>query len=209
MVAALNNWWPDGQIWRTTDAGKTWSPFWAWQAYPDLNRFYKFDDSLAPWLGPDFTISTLDKQLGWWIEALSIDPFDSNHWLYGTGATIYGGRDLLNWDTTHNVTLKSLADGVEETAVQSLISPPSGPSLVSALGDIGGEVKVHEDQRSDSLRTLGFIHSDLTKVPQASFNPVWTTTIDLDFAGNKPASMVRIGNSNGRVFSFKPKKYFC
>ncbi len=72
------------------------------------------------------------------MEALVIDPFDSNHWLYGTGATIYGGHDLLQWDSVRNVTLKSLADGIEETSVQSLISPPTGPHLISALGDIQG-----------------------------------------------------------------------
>lgn len=73
------------------------------------------------------------------MESLVIDPFDSNHWLYGTGATIYGGHDLLKWDSAHNVTLKSLADGIEETSVQGLISPPTGPSLISALGDIQGK----------------------------------------------------------------------
>lgn len=140
IVAALNCWWPDGQIWRTTDGGQTWSPFWAWQAYPVLNRFYAYDDSLAPWLGPDYTISSLDKQLGWWIEALAIDPFDSDHWLYGTGETVYGGHDLRKWDTTHNVTLKSLADGIEEDAVQGLISPPVGAHLLSAVGDNGGKL---------------------------------------------------------------------
>jgi xyloglucan-specific exo-beta-1,4-glucanase len=72
------------------------------------------------------------------MEGLAIDPFDSNHWLYGTGATIYGGHDLLQWDTTHNVTIKSLADGIEETSIQNLISPPSGPVLLSAVGDIQG-----------------------------------------------------------------------
>lgn len=60
--------------------------------------------------------------------------------LYGTGMTIYGGRDLLKWDTTHNVTLKSLADGIEETAILGLISPPSGPPLLSAVGDLGGHL---------------------------------------------------------------------
>lgn len=34
-----------------------------------------------------------------WNVALVIDPFDSNHWLYGTGATIYGGHDLLEVNT--------------------------------------------------------------------------------------------------------------
>ena len=78
-------------------------------------------------------------QIGWMMEGLVIDPFDSNHWLYGTGETIYGGHDLLKWDSaTRNVTLKSLADGVEETSVQGLISPPSGPPLISAIGDVDG-----------------------------------------------------------------------
>ena len=72
------------------------------------------------------------------MEGLSIDPFDSNHWLYGTGETIYGGHDLLNWDSIHNVTIESLADGVEETSVQGLISPPAGAHLISAIGDVGG-----------------------------------------------------------------------
>jgi xyloglucan-specific exo-beta-1,4-glucanase len=139
MVAALNCWWPDGQIWRTTDSGKTWSPLWAWEAYPVINRYYTYDDSLAPWIGPDYTDPAIETQIGWWMEALAIDPFDSNHWLYATGRTVYGGHDLLKWDTTHNVTLKSLADGVEEDAVLGLISPPSGAHLLSAVGDNGGE----------------------------------------------------------------------
>ena len=65
----------------------------------------------------DFTL-----QLGWMIESLEIDPFDSDHWLYGTGETIYGGHDLTKWDTVHNVTIQSLADGIEEFAVQDLKS---------------------------------------------------------------------------------------
>lgn len=42
------------------------------------------------------------------------------------------------WDLKHNVSVSSLADGLEETAVLGLISPHSGPPLVSAVGDIGG-----------------------------------------------------------------------
>ncbi len=74
--------------------------------------------------------------------ALAIDPFDSNHWLYGTGATIYGSHDLKKWDTVHNVTLKMLADGIEETSVRGLISPPTGPHLLSGVADIAGMIFV-------------------------------------------------------------------
>ncbi|RDB29593.1 Xyloglucanase [Hypsizygus marmoreus] len=181
MVAALNSWWPDGQIFRSTDSGTTWSPFWAWGVYPALNKHYSYSNSLAPWLGPNYVDTTAgNKQIGWMMESLVIDPLDSNHWLYGTGATIQGGRDLLKWDTAHNVSLKSLADGIEETAIQGLISPPSGPSLLSAVGDIGG-----------------FVHTSLTTAPKTSFiNPTWATSADIDFAGNKPTNIVRIGTGD-------------
>ncbi|KAI8995567.1 hypothetical protein BD414DRAFT_479908 [Trametes punicea] len=181
MVAALNSWWPDGQIFRSTDSGKTWTGLWEWQSYPILNRYYTYDDSLAPWIGPNETTSDLILQIGWMMEGLSIDPFDSNHWLYGTGETIYGGHDLLKWDSgpSRNVTLKSLADGVEETSVQGLISPPVGAHLISAIGDVDG-----------------FVHTDLDSPPLVSFsNPSYSSSSDIDYAGNVPTTIVRIGTT--------------
>ncbi|KAG8736385.1 hypothetical protein FRC10_009388 [Ceratobasidium sp. 414] len=152
MVAALNSWYPDSQVFRSNNSGATWTRLWEWAAYPDI--------------------------IGWMMESLSIDPFDSNHWLYGTGATIFGGRDLTKWDTVHNITLKSLADGLEETSVQALISPTSGPNLLSGVGDIGG-----------------FVHSSFTVAPKYAYlNPHYNTIPDLDYAGLKPATVVRIGN---------------
>ncbi|KAF8912846.1 hypothetical protein CPB84DRAFT_1700334 [Gymnopilus junonius] len=181
MVAALNSWWPDGQIFRSTDSGATWTALWVWGNYPTLIKHYGYSDSLAPWLGPNgLDTNPGDKQIGWMMEALVIDPFDSNHWLYGTGATLYGGHNLLQWDSAYNVSISSLADGIEETSVQSLISPPTGPSLLSAVGDIGG-----------------FQHLSLTKAPATGFvNPTWTTTVDLDYAGKVPTNIVRIGNGD-------------
>ncbi|KAI5121827.1 hypothetical protein M0805_003261 [Coniferiporia weirii] len=181
MVAALNSWWPDGQIFRSNDSGTTWSPLWSWASYPNINKWYKYDDSLAPWLGPDYDVTTLGTlQIGWMMEFIAIDPFDSDHWLYGTGSTVYGGRDLTTWDTTHNVTLKSLADGMEETAIQALLSPPTGPNLLSAMLDLEG-----------------FVHNSLTTPPLSSYtNPSWSGAVDLDYAGNDPATIVRIGNGD-------------
>ncbi|KAG8701147.1 hypothetical protein FRC08_004255, partial [Ceratobasidium sp. 394] len=177
MIAAVNSWWPDGQIFRSTNSGASWTKLWEWTSYPNMNRYYKYDVSLAPWiLDPT---STDTKQIGWMMESLSIDPFDSDHWLYGTGLTIYGGRDLTKWDTVRNITLMSLADGIEETAVQGLISPPTGPSLLSAVYDVGG-----------------FAHTSLTTAPKTAFtNPHYSSTVDLDFAGNKPTNIVRVGNA--------------
>ncbi|EMD41812.1 glycoside hydrolase family 74 protein [Gelatoporia subvermispora B] len=182
MVAALNSWWPNGQIFRTTDGGQTWTGIWEWVDYPEINYYYTYDDTSAPWLGANATTTALTTQVGWMMEGLSIDPFDSNHWLYGTGETIYGGHDLLKWDLgdSRNVTIESLADGVEEESVESLISPPTGPSLISAVGDDGG-----------------FVHYDLDTPPANMFqNPTWSTTVDLDYAGNDPTNIVRIGNGD-------------
>jgi xyloglucan-specific exo-beta-1,4-glucanase len=182
MVAAVNSWWPDGQMYRSTDSGATWSPLWEWISYPTLQKFYTYSDSLAPWLGPDSVDLTLgDLQIGWMMEALAIDPFDSDHFLYGTGATIYGSHDLTQWDTQHLITLESLADGVEETSVQGLLAPPTGPLLLSVVGDIEG-----------------FVHTSLTTPPAQEFQtPEWSTAVDIDYAGNSPTDIVRIGNDAG------------
>ncbi|KAL1690415.1 glycoside hydrolase family 74 protein [Schizophyllum commune] len=180
LVAALNAWWPDGQIYRSTDSGTTWSPLWDWGAYPEIHKYYSYHNDLAPWLGPNYVVTELGTlQIGWMMEALVIDPFDSDHWLYGTGATIYGGHDLTAWDTKHNVSISSLADGIEEDAILGLISPPTGPSLLSAVGD-----------------NTGFVHEDLDKAPSTRFqNPEWSTSVDIDYAGNVPTTIVRVGNA--------------
>ncbi|KAF8922364.1 glycoside hydrolase family 74 protein [Mucidula mucida] len=193
MVAALNSWWPDGQIYRSTDrcgrahsvrsytyptsSGSTWSPFWDWA---HIRQSTSITRTPTTW------------HHGWVliIAALAIDPFDSDHLLYGTGATLYGSRDLTKWDTVHNISLSSCADGIEETAVQALISPKSGPSLISGVGDIEG-----------------FVHEDLDALPGNYFtNPTWVTTIDLDFAGNKPpifstGKQVALSTDSGATWS--------
>jgi xyloglucan-specific exo-beta-1,4-glucanase len=183
MVAALNCWWPDEIMWRSTDHGTTWSPIWAWDGYPTLDFYYSYDISLAPWLQDNTSTAQFISRVGWMVEALSIDPFDSNHWLYGTGATIYGSHDLLNWDSEHNVTIKSLAQGIEETAALSLLVVPGGAPLLSAVGDIGG-----------------FLHSNLDTAPAQAFHtPTYGTTHDLDYAGNVPANVVRTGESSTAI----------
>jgi xyloglucan-specific exo-beta-1,4-glucanase len=130
----------------------------------------------APWINNSRS-PTDTKILGWMVASLEIDPFDSDHWLYGTGLTIYGGHDLTKFPNVH---VQSLADGIEEEAVLSLIAPPGGVPLLSAVGDDGG-----------------FRHINLDISPNNSFqNPFYSTTSDLDYAGAKLLNIVRIGNSN-------------
>jgi hypothetical protein len=180
MATAYSSWWPDTQIFRSTDSGATWTRAWDYSSYPNRVNRYTMDVSSSPWLtwGANPSPPEQAPKLGWMTESLEIDPFNSNRMMYGTGATVYGTENLTNWDSGGQFTIKPMVQGLEETAVLDLASPPSGAPLLSALGDIGG-----------------FRHTDLTKVPSMMFtSPNFTTTTSLDFAETNPNTVVRVGN---------------
>ncbi|KAK9788553.1 putative Xyloglucanase [Seiridium cardinale] len=184
VVASLNSWWPDQQIFRSTDSGATWSQLWEWVSYPTMADYYGISTPLAPWISTGFLDITDAEKLGWMIESLEIDPHDSDHWLYGTGLTIYGGYDLTNWDTVHNISIQSLADGIEEFAVQDLASVPGGSELLAAIYDVDGFTFAST--------------SDLDTPPDTNWmNPEWASSTGVDYAGNSVANVVRVGNVAG------------
>ncbi|MFD4871757.1 cellulose binding domain-containing protein [Streptomyces sp. NPDC058420] len=181
MATASSSWWPDTQIFRSTDSGRTWTKAWDYTSYPNRANRYTMDVSSSPWLtfGANPAPPEQAPKLGWMTESLEIDPFDSNRMMYGTGATLYGTENLTNWDSGGQFTVRPMVQGLEETSVNDLAAPPSGGAqLLSALGDIGG-----------------FRHTDLTKVPSMMFtSPNFTTTTSLDFAEANPNTVVRVGN---------------
>ncbi|MFE9601070.1 cellulose binding domain-containing protein [Streptomyces hokutonensis] len=181
MATAYSSWWPDTQIFRSTDSGGTWTKAWDYTSYPNRSNRYTIDVSSSPWLtfGANPSPPEQAPKLGWMTESLEIDPFDSNRMMYGTGATLYGTENLTSWDSGGQFAVKPMVQGLEETAVNDLAAPPSGGAqLLSALGDIGG-----------------FRHTDLTKVPSMMFtSPNFTTTTSLDFAETNPNTVVRVGN---------------
>ena len=208
VVAALNQWWPDTQFFRSLDGGQTWNLIWnvswtnpaGWPPYVVPN--YALDyASVAPWLTFGGTPATCTQagpsngtcpqptpKLGWMVESLEVDPFNSDRMLYGTGATMYGTNNLTAWDTNGVVNISVAAVGVEETAVQDLISPPAGTAhLISAVGDNGG-----------------YTHNDLTLPSVMDANPVFTTGTSLDYAERNPNFIVRVGTggTNGANIGF-------
>ncbi|WP_366288957.1 X2-like carbohydrate binding domain-containing protein [Paenibacillus sp. AN1007] len=185
MVATLNSWWPDAILFRSKDGGDTWTRIWDFEGYPDRKFRYTQDISAAPWLtfGVNPAPPEITPKLGWMIDALEIDPFDSDRLMYGTGATIYGTNNLTDWDADKKINLSVMAKGIEETNVMDLISPPSGANLLSALGDVAG-----------------FRHDDLTKAPETMFtNPNYPSTESIDFAELNPNTMVRVGKADYTV----------
>ncbi|MEU1007659.1 cellulose binding domain-containing protein [Streptomyces sp. NPDC005890] len=181
MATAYSSWWPDTQIFRSTDSGATWTKAWDYTSYPNRSNRYTIDVSSSPWLtfGANPSPPEQTPKLGWMTEALEIDPFNSSRMMYGTGATLYGTENLAEWDSGGQFTVKPMVQGLEETAVNDLAAPPSGGAqLFSALGDIGG-----------------FRHTDLTRVPSMMYtSPTFTTTTSLDFAESDPGTVVRVGD---------------
>ncbi|MFC5988118.1 S-layer homology domain-containing protein [Marinicrinis lubricantis] len=180
MVATLNTWWPDEHIYRSTDGGESWTEMWQLGEYPNrINRF-TLDYSIAPWLDwgdKNKALPEISPKLGWMIGDLEIDPFNSDRIMYGTGATIWGSENITALDTEDGIVhMKVMANGIEETNVLGLISPPSGAPLISSMGDIGG-----------------FRHADLTKAPEMMTNPLISNSHDLDYAELNPDIVVRVG----------------
>ncbi len=183
VVASVNSWWPDAILFRSTDGGTTWKRIWDWASYPSRTLHYTIDVSNAPWLdfGNKNPVDPVPAvKLGWMIEGMNIDPFNSDRMFYGTGATLYGTTNLTAWDTGGLVNIKSMAMGIEEAAVTGLVSPPANAHLYSTLGDIGG-----------------FRHDDLTKSPaEMYYIPYAGTYNSIDYAESTPNFMVRVGTGS-------------
>jgi len=168
LMVTTNDIWPSNNQWRSIDGGATWKGTLG-------NSLH--DASLTPflrWGGP-----TDDSKTGSgnWEGALAMDPFNSGRVMYGTGAGIWGTDVITNLDKGTKVTWTPYIRGLEETVVMDLISPPSGPEVISALGDVGG-----------------FVHTDITVSPTAGMlDPYYITQTSLDFAELDPKTIVRAG----------------
>ncbi len=172
MVSTLNRWQPGDTIWRSTDDGQSWK---------SLREAARHNVSATPYLNwgndkPDF---------GWWIAALALDPFDSDRLIYATGATVYQTQNLSAADVGRPTDWAPWVEGIEQTAVITLVSPPVGPQLLTGFGDISG-----------------FAHEDLDRSPDLQFTtPVFANTNQIDYAGGAPEIVVRSGTPHEGVGS--------
>ena len=113
----------EDEIFRSTDAGRTWKPVFAAGA--------TYDFSLAPYV----QVTPIH-----WLFDIEIDPFDSDHALFTTGYGGYETFDLGDVDAGRPTKWSVMSSGIEETVALDLLSPPRGAHLLTAVGDYGGFV---------------------------------------------------------------------
>jgi hypothetical protein len=188
MASTMDDYYPGDDIYRSTNYGASWVSLNAQGKTHNYagNCAYQTSTPVVPcsaWLdfhNPGATIGT-----GNWPGSLLIDPFNSSHFLYGTGQTLWDTANLQVSDTGSGPSFSVGALGIEEASIGPLLSPTAGASLVSGMGDIDG-----------------FVHTDLTVSPAIGMiGPSNTKTIgkteSLDFAQNVPLTVVLDGTGSG------------
>jgi hypothetical protein len=124
MVATLDRWHPGDTIFRSRDQGATWT---------SLKEKAVNDSTATPFLRDKKGATSF----GHWIGTVAIDPFQPDHALYGTGATLWETNDLSAADRDGATHWLPATRGIEETAVLSLVRPAGSQRLYMGLGDIG------------------------------------------------------------------------
>ena len=183
IVSTINAWKP--QIWDvsrkaawgdkmfvSTDGGKTWK-----------SLFGDLTDAAIANVAADAPIAVLGRNgFGWiegesihWVGSLEFDPFDSKRVFATSGNGVYmtenlapGQRFLWNFASR----------GLEETVPEDVASIPGGP-LITVIGDYDG-----------------FVHANILAPPARRHTPTMGSTSGLDFAKNKPGTVVRVGGND-------------
>ena len=169
-VSTTNRYSTGDDIYVSLDFGATWKAV-------GLSARHRSD--AYPWLsayqGGHDKDATARRNMGHWIDGLKINPFNPNELIYGTGYGVWRTKNLSDLQAGKPVIFDFDDANLEETVVLGLESPPAGPRLLMAAGDVGGTA-----------------FDDLTKSPSAGFFPPMNkTNQSVAFAALKPKVIVR------------------
>jgi photosystem II stability/assembly factor-like uncharacterized protein len=152
------------------DCGATWAAVGANAAH---------NAAAYPWLkaymGGDDKDGGARRNMGHWMDAVKINPFNPDELVYGTGYGVWMTKTLSALDRHQTVDFDFADANLEETVVLGLESPGKGPRVLMAAGDVGGAA-----------------FGDFSKSPSHGlFTPENKTNQSVAFAALKPDVVVR------------------
>jgi hypothetical protein len=152
------------------DGGAHWKP-----VKPQAVHHTETHPWLIDYMGGHDQDAANRNNMGHWMDAVKINPFNPNELLYGTGYGVWMTDNLDALDKGGKVDFHFRNDNFEETVVLGLESPPVGPRVLMAAGDVGGTA-----------------FDDFSRTPQHGlFSPMNKTNQSVAFAALKPNIIVR------------------
>ena len=182
------------EVYRSLDGGATWAA---------VEATAQRDSSLSPWVN----FGAPSPTPGTWLNHLTIDPFNSAHAMYGNGQTVWQTTDVTDADgvTTNPATITPAnptkwsigAQGIENSTVNALSAPPSSPLTAdfAAGTDAPNELFAGVDQAGSFSFPEATIEAGKSPASGQDMNPLFANGTGVDFAGQAPLDVVRVGTS--------------
>lgn len=168
VVTTLDRWAAGDDAFVSMDGGAHWIA---------LGASSRHDASAYPWL---VSYMKGEDRMGHWMSDVKINPFNADEMIYGTGYGLWMSRNLTAAGSPAKVNFDFAVRDFEETATIQMVSPTVGAKVLVAMGDVGG---------------AGW--HDITKTPDAGlFLPVNETNASVDYAGARPALVVRVTHND-------------
>lgn len=157
-------------IYLSHDGGATWKP-----VKPQASHHTETHSWLTSYMSGHDKDGPNRRDMGHWMDAVKINPFNADELIYGTGYGVWRTRNLHALDRGETVDFAFADDNLEETVILGLEAPPKGPRVLMAAGDVGGAA-----------------FTDLDSTPtHGLFTPENKTNQSVAFAALKPNIIVR------------------
>jgi photosystem II stability/assembly factor-like uncharacterized protein len=174
LVSTMERWSMGDELFVSDDSGATWQP---------MSNQSRHDTKPYPWLAE--YLRGVDR-MGHWLADLKIDPFNSDHVIYGTGYGVWSANNLGAAQKSELLLWKFSVAGMDLESANEIRSPSGGVNLLAAVYAYGGSA---------------WDHIDATPSRQGMFTPVSETCRSIDFAYARPAIIARTtdGDTGGYV----------